>query len=116
MSTEAGLFWVYMTARDDEQARGIGRALVEERLAACVNVLGPMNSFYWWNGAVQDDREVALIAKTRAERLPQLIERVKQLHSYTCPCIVVLPLVAGNPDYLAWLQAETSLGEPPAMG
>ena len=99
--------FVYMTAPDREEARRIGRALVEERLAACVNVLDGMNSLYWWEGAVQDDSEAVLIAKTRADLLESLTERVKALHPYSCPCVVALPIVAGNPAYLDWLAGET---------
>lgn len=99
--------FVYMTAPDADEARRIGRVLVEERLAACVNVLDGMNSLYWWEGAVQDDREAVLIAKTRSSLLDALTERVKALHPYTCPCVVALPIVGGNPAYLDWLGAET---------
>ncbi len=98
---------VYMTAGSHEEARKIGAALVEERLAACANVLDGMTSLYWWEGRVQDETETVLIAKTRAELLPLLTERVKALHSYECPCVVAVPLVGGNADYLDWLAAET---------
>ena len=100
------LRFVYITTQNAEEARRIGRALVEERLAACVNILDGMNSIYWWEGEIQDDRETVLIAKTREALLPALIERVKALHSYSCPCVVALPILAGNPEYLAWLREE----------
>ncbi len=99
---------VYMTAADEDEAGRIGRALVEERLAACVNVIPGMRSFYRWRGEVQDDREVVMIAKTREGLLDALVARVKELHSYDCPCVVALPIVAGNPDFLAWIEAETA--------
>jgi periplasmic divalent cation tolerance protein len=99
---------VYMTAATEEEAIRIGRVLVEERLAACANVIPGMRSLYWWEGRIQDQREVLLIAKTRAECLPALTERVKSLASYTIPCIVALPIEAGNPAYLDWLIAETA--------
>jgi periplasmic divalent cation tolerance protein len=99
---------VYMTASSREEARKIGRALVEERLAACANVIDGMESTYWWQGQLTEDREAVLIAKTRAELLPALTERVKALHSYSVPCVVALPILAGNPAYLDWLAAETS--------
>lgn len=99
---------VYMTAADAAEAARIGRALVERRLAACANVLGPIRSFYWWDGKVQDDAEVALVAKTRAELVPALTAAVKELHSYQVPCVVALPVADGNPDFLAWIEAETS--------
>jgi periplasmic divalent cation tolerance protein len=99
--------FVYMTAGSHEEARRIGRTLVEERLAACVNILTGMNSMYWWEGAVQDDEEAVLIAKTRTELLERLTERVRSLHSDQCPCVVALPIEGGNPAYLRWLGEET---------
>lgn len=99
---------VYMTAASRDEAKKIGRALVEERLAACANVIDGMESVYWWQGKLTEDRETVLIAKTRAELVPALTERVKALHSYTLPCVVALPLVGGNPAYMAWLEAETA--------
>ena len=101
------LRFVYITAKDSDQARAIGRALVEERLAACVNIIDGMNSLYWWQGVIQDDHETIVIAKTRAELMPKLIDRVKSLHSYQVPCIVALPILSGNPDFLKWIEQET---------
>ena len=101
------LRFVYMTAGSREEARRIGRTLVEERLAACVNILDGMNSLYWWQGAVQDEQETVLIAKTRAGLLERLTERVKALHSYRCPCVVALPIAGGNPAFLQWIADET---------
>lgn len=98
---------IYITAASADEARAIGRALVEERLAACANVLGPITSFYWWDGAVQEDGETALVAKTREDLVEALVERVKELHSYDCPCIVALPIEGGNPAFLDWIEAET---------
>ena len=98
---------VYMTAANADDAARIGRALVERRLAACANVLGPIRSFYWWEGKVQDDAEVALVAKTREDLVPELTAAVKAMHSYQVPCVAALPLVGGNPDFLAWIEAET---------
>ncbi len=96
-----------MTIKDEKQAALIGRALVEERLAACVNILGKIRSMFWWDGRVNDEREVAMIAKTRASLIGKLTARVKQLHSYDCPCIVALPLTGGNPDFFTWLGEQT---------
>jgi periplasmic divalent cation tolerance protein len=97
---------VYMTAGNREEARAIARALVEAKLAACVNIIDGMQSIYVWDGVVQDDRETVLIAKTVAGRVPQLVEKVKALHSYDCPCIVSLPVAGGNPDFLQWIAGE----------
>ncbi len=98
---------VYITAGGRDEALAIGRALVGERLAACANVFDGVTSVYWWQGAVEEDSEAVLIVKTRAELVERLVERVKALHSYDCPCVVALPIEAGNPDYLAWIGAET---------
>lgn len=99
--------FVYITTGDVDEARRIGRTLVEERLAACANVLDPMESFYWWEGKVKADREAVLIAKTRADLFPALVERVQALHSYSCPCIVGLSISDGSAPYLHWLAGET---------
>ena len=99
---------VYMTASSAEEADRIASALVEERLAACVNILGGIRSVYRWDGAVQSDAEVALVAKTRAALFGALAARVRALHSYEVPCIVSWPIEAGNPAYLAWIGDETA--------
>lgn len=106
---------VYMTAATRDEALAIGRTLVEERLAACVNVLGGMTSLYWWDGAVQQDEEVAFLAKTRQGLVDPLIERVKALHSYDCPCVVSLPIQDGNVAFLQWIQDQTSEFPRPAQ-
>ena len=108
--------FVYITAKDKAQARLIGKALVAERLAACVNILGPMNSFYVWGGKLCDDTEAVLIAKTRATLLRRLVKRVKALHSYEIPCIVALPIVGGNEEFLEWLGKETATTGPKITG
>jgi periplasmic divalent cation tolerance protein len=103
--------FVYVTAKDDAEAKMIARTVVGERLAACANLLGGIESVYWWDGKVCEGDEVALILKTSAERQVELIERIKQLHSYDCPCIVCLPIDAGHPAFLDWIASETN---PPA--
>ena len=97
---------VYMTAGDRAEAVRIGRVLVEERLAACANVLDGMTSIYRWQGEVCEDGEAVLIAKTTEAQADALTERVKALHSYDCPCVVSLAVEDGNPDYLDWLAEE----------
>ena len=98
---------VYMTAGSKDEAAAIGRHLVGSRLAACVNMIGPMTSIYRWDDAIHEDTEVVLIAKTTAARLPALIETVKSMHSYDCPCIVSLAVSEGNPAFLQWIADET---------
>jgi periplasmic divalent cation tolerance protein len=104
---EMRLNLVYITTRDKEEARKIGKELVESRLAACINIIDNMNSMYWWEGKVQDDSESILIAKTKESLVPELIDKVKSRHSYECPCIVSLPLLEGNKEYLEWVEKET---------
>ena len=102
------IYMIYITASSKEEARTIGRELVLSKLAACANIFDNMNSFYYWDGKLQDDTEAVLIAKTTKERVPQLIDKVKSLHSYECPCIVTLPVAGGNPAFLNWVVAETT--------
>ena len=99
---------LYVTCGGREEALKIGRALVEERLAACVNVLSPHTAVYRWEGKVQEDAETGLLLKTRRELIDRATARIKALHSYTVPCVVALPIVGGNPDFLAWIAAETA--------
>jgi periplasmic divalent cation tolerance protein len=98
--------FIYMTAGSKDEARKIGKELVVGRLAACVNILDNMNSFYMWQGEIQDDTEVVIIAKTTEDRVPALIEKVKALHSYDCPCIVAVAVSGGNQAFLDWIVEE----------
>ncbi len=97
---------IYITAKDKAEARKIGSELVESKLAACVNIIDNMNSMYVWQGKIQDDKEAILIAKTTEARVPLLIEKVKALHSYDCPCIVSIPVSGGNREFLDWIANE----------
>ena len=97
---------IYITAGSEEEAAGIGRTLIEERLAACVNIL-PVRSVYRWEGGIEDEAEVVAFIKTRASLAEKVIDRVKSLHSYQIPCIVVLSITQGNPDYLQWIEEST---------
>jgi periplasmic divalent cation tolerance protein len=99
---------IYITASSDDEARTIARALVGERLAACANILGEIGSIYWWDDELQEDTEVALIVKSTAGLVPRIVERVKALHSYDCPCVVALPIGAGNEAFLDWIENETA--------
>jgi len=98
---------IYITTGSLDEARTIGKELVSTRLAACANIIDNINSIYWWDGEIQDDREVILLAKTKQSLVPELIEKVKSLHSYECPCIVSLPIVDGNKPFLDWIFDET---------
>jgi len=98
---------VLTTVGDNEQAEELARSLVEERLAACVNVHGPMTSFYRWKGAVERDAERQLVIKTTRDRLPALEIRLKALHGYELPEFLVLTVEGGSAEYLAWVKQNT---------
>lgn len=99
---------IYMTAATVEEAARIGRILVEQRFAACANVLPHMTSIFRWEGRMQEESEAVLIVKTMASHVDAIIERIKAVHSYSCPCAVVLPISGGNPAFLDWIDAETA--------
>jgi len=99
---------VLTTAPDGEHAEAWARTLVEERLAACVNVHGPMTSFYRWKGVVERDAERQLVIKTTRERVATLRERLRELHSYELPEFVVLSVEEGSDEYLKWVVEQTS--------
>lgn len=98
----------YITAGSREEALRIGRILVEDRLAACANILDGMTSVYRWKDVVEQADEAVLIAKTRRSLFDRLAARVRELHSYDVPCIIELPVGRGDAGYLAWLRDETA--------
>jgi periplasmic divalent cation tolerance protein len=98
---------VLVTCGSEEEGLKIARTLVEERLAACVNLLSPIRSIYRWEGKTCDEKEWLLIIKTKKERFEDLEEKVKSLHSYSVPEIIGLPIVEGSLSYLQWLDEMT---------
>lgn len=96
--------WVYMTFGSKDEARTIGKVLVQEKLVACVNIFDGVNSIYVWQDELQDDQEVVMIAKSTTVKIEAVIDRVRSLHSYDCPCIISLPLGNGNADFLDWIR------------
>ena len=101
--------WVYTTTAGMEEAKTIGHILVEERLAACVNIWPEILSIYRWSGSVEQDREVALVAKTKADCFDSIKNRILELHSYDNPCILQVPITDGALPYLKWINDETSI-------
>ena len=97
----------YITAPNEDEALNIARALVENRLAACANIIKNVRSIYSWKGAVEDDAEVLMIVKTRKPLFHKLSEKVKELHSYDVPEVIALPIIDGSEDYLEWLREST---------
>ena len=107
MKDRTGAVAVFITASSREEAVRLAEALVAEKLAACVNRVDGVSSVYWWKGKVERAEESLLIAKTRGDLVGKLIARVKELHSYTVPEVIVLPIKEGNPDYLKWIDEVT---------
>jgi periplasmic divalent cation tolerance protein len=97
---------VTTTLPDRDTANRIGRRLVEERLAACAQVVGPVASVYWWQGEVETAGEWYCHLKTTASRVDALMDRLRQLHPYETPEIVALPVTEGDPAYLRWIAAS----------
>ena len=97
----------FATCKDRRQATAIAKALVKERLAACVNIVPGVASIYRWEGKVEEGREVLLIIKSTSSRSKKLAARVKALHTYSVPELVTIPIASGNPDYLRWVREST---------
>jgi periplasmic divalent cation tolerance protein len=110
------VLWLHVTAGSAEEAQRIGRALVEERLAACVHLLQPHTAIYRWKGRIAEQAEHALLAKTTAGRLEALCTRVRALHSYELPGILALPAAGDAAAYLAWIRGETALDKDAVAG
>jgi len=102
--SEDGTLVVLSTVASAEEGAAIARALVEERLAACVNLVGGVRSFFFWEGRLQEEAEVLLVMKTRRERYGELEARLRALHSYTVPEVLALAVEAGSPAYTAWVR------------
>ena len=98
---------ILTTVPDDDSAETLARTLVEERLAACVNLHGPMTSLYRWNGVLEREPERQLIIKTTSDRIPAVEARVRQLHSYDVPEFLVVPVATGGAAYLSWVGEQT---------
>jgi periplasmic divalent cation tolerance protein len=95
---------VLITASSMPEAQTIGRALIEKRGAACVNIVPGLRSLFRWQGAIEDQEETLMLVKSRAEYLPIIVETVKELHSYSVPEVIALPILGGSSDYLAWID------------
>ena len=102
----SGIASIYATFPSDEEAQRIGRALVEERLAACINILGPCHSIFRWQGNIEETHEVAAIFKVAAGQAEPALKRIAELHSYDVPAAVIWPIERSLPDYAAWIVAE----------
>lgn len=95
---------IFITTPSDEEAQRIANALVEEKKAACVNILRDLRSLFWWEGKVDSASEALLIVKTKERFLDSIVKLVKGLHTYTVPEIIAIPIIGGNPEYLRWID------------
>lgn len=98
---------VFITASSEDEAAKISKALVESRLAGCVNIIKDIRSIYSWQGKIEDDKEFLMIAKTQKHLFNALMKKVKELHSYSVPEIIAMPIIEGSEDYLKWLKEVT---------
>ena len=98
---------VIVTADNAEWLAGLTRELVEARLIACGQNISTIRSIYRWQGGVEDETEARVAFHTRVDLVPEVIERTKEKHSYDVPCIIVLPVIDGNPEYIDWVRSET---------
>jgi periplasmic divalent cation tolerance protein len=103
----SGIVTVYAVFGSDEEARRIARLVVEEKLAACANILAPCRSIYRWEGKLEEAEEVPALFKSRADAAEALIARIAELHSYDLPAAIVWPIEAALPAYGEWVAAET---------
>ena len=107
MEAEAEFIQVITSVDSREKAEEIARKLLEGRLAACVQVLGPMRSRYWWEGKLEEAEEWLCLIKAKATDYPKIESAIKAAHPYKVPEILAMPIAKGNPDYLEWLRRET---------
>ena len=95
---------VLVTASGEEEAERIAKRLLEDRTAACVNIINGVTSLFMWQGRQEEEQESLMVIKSSTPLLSQLIESVKQMHSYEVPEVIALPVIGGNEDYLAWIN------------
>lgn len=100
--------FVYVTAPSVQIATDISKTLIQEHLVACANILPPMKSFYQWKGNLQEEEETAMIFKTQASCYSQLELKIREIHPYECPCIVAIPIIAGDVQFLNWVKEQTT--------
>ncbi len=98
--------FAYITTSGIEESKNIGKTLVEEKLAACVNIIPAIESIYLWKGEIEEDKESLLLAKTKVDNMDKIIKRVKEIHSYETPAILAIPIIEGSKDYLEYLDNE----------
>lgn len=100
---------VYTTTENENEAKRIGKSLTEKKLVACVNIIPVMKSIYRWKGGIEEANECVMLAKTQKRNVNQVINTIKNMHSYELPCIIVIPVIYGLEEYLNYIIAETRL-------
>ena len=104
------ILMVFVTVSTEEEGKKIGNILVENRLAACVNLVPQIHSIFRWKGNIENENEVLLLIKSTRERIDELVAKIKEIHSYDVPEILAIPVFAGNRDYIDWVLEETTNG------
>jgi len=97
---------ILITAGSIDEAQQISRALLDQKKVACVNIVPKISSLFWWQGKIDQENEVLLLAKTKKSKFPEIINLIKEVHSYDVPEVIALPIIDGNPDYLEWIERE----------
>jgi len=105
--SETSYIICYITAPSEEEAREITKVLIQKRLVACANIIKDISSIFTYKGKLYDEREVAIIAKSRQDLFSKISETVKEHHSYETPCIIALPIIDGCEEFLKWIETET---------
>ncbi|OGS35425.1 MAG: hypothetical protein A2474_06670 [Elusimicrobia bacterium RIFOXYC2_FULL_34_12] len=95
---------VFVTVPNKKEAKKIADIILKEKLVACVNIINKLESIYWWQGKIEKSNELLLIMKTKTSLSKELIKKIKSIHTYEVPEIIFLPITAGNPDYLKWID------------
>ncbi len=98
---------IFITAPSTEEARQISKRLLQQKKAACVNIIPKVDSLFWWENKIDSAEESLLVVKTKTSAIPDIIKLVKEVHSDTVPEIIALPIIGGNQDYLKWIEKST---------
>lgn len=101
---------VVITSDDPDWLTSFSRTLIEERLCACGQQITPIRSIFRWEGVIHDTSEARVALHTQRDLVPRIIERAKESHSYQVPCVIVLPIIDGNPEYMEWIRTQTNVG------
>jgi periplasmic divalent cation tolerance protein len=107
--------FVYVTVSETEIVKKIGLGILQQKLAACINVIPQMTSYYWWQNQIEESKESVLLIKTREELFEDLRSFIVNEHPYEVPCIVKIPIIGGHPDFLRWMDSQIGGSAPPSI-